>query len=305
MPPDDVTWKDLRVVLDAELSQLPDKWRLPLVLCYLEGKTQDEAAIQLAWSKSTLRRRLEEARKALGHRLRGRGIMPLAALSAALLSDCIVSAAPRLVATTVEAALMVAAGESLATAATVTVRAHTERVLKTMFWNKFKTVTALALVVAMIAAGGILITGPWLPAQQRQPETPSEGKRDADPNPPKVDKDKKVEKKKDTAEGVLRVEFTGDMLVGLGGKIPDLTWYAYIMVNEKIVPLDFSQNEAVKKQIRDWYGDPPAEPGSTFLKGLKVQVKGHIEFRGMILEPGKAPLSDGPIIVVESLKHTK
>ncbi len=203
MPPDDITWKDLRVVLDAELSQLPDKWRLPLVLCYLEGQTQDEAAIQLAWSKSTLRRRLEEARNALGHRLRGRGIMLSAALSAALLSDSIVSAAPRLVASTVEAALMVAAGETLATASTVTVRALTEGVLKTMFWNKLKTVTAMALVVAMIAAGGILITGHMLAAQQLQPEKPSEGKRDADPNaaavgggqnpaPPQVGTEKKL-----------------------------------------------------------------------------------------------------------------
>ena len=59
-PPDDVTWKELRSVLDAELGELPEKWRLPLILCYLEGRTQDEAASQLAWSKSALRRRLAE-----------------------------------------------------------------------------------------------------------------------------------------------------------------------------------------------------------------------------------------------------
>src|SRR5262245_25992467 len=46
-PPDDVTWRELRAVLDAELAQLPEKWRLPLILCYLEGRTQDEAAQQL------------------------------------------------------------------------------------------------------------------------------------------------------------------------------------------------------------------------------------------------------------------
>src|SRR5262245_4599156 len=50
VPPDDVTWKELRSALDAELVKLPEKWRLPLILCYLEGRTQDEAASQLAWS---------------------------------------------------------------------------------------------------------------------------------------------------------------------------------------------------------------------------------------------------------------
>ena len=168
-----------------------------------------------------------------------------------------------------------------------------------------RLVCCLVFVVAMIAMKGTLITGQLLAAQQRQPEKPSEGKRDADPNPPKVDKDKKVEKKKDTAEGVIRVEFTGDMLVGLGGKIPDLTWHAFIIVNDKTVPLDFSKNKAVKKQIRDWYGDPPAESGSTAIPARKVQVKGQMEFRGMIFEVGRDARSDGPIIVVESLKHTE
>ncbi len=84
LPPDEVTWGELRVALDFELGQLPDKWRLPLILCYLEGRTQDESAKQLAWSKSTLRRRLEEARTALHRRLSVRGIVLPAALSAVL-----------------------------------------------------------------------------------------------------------------------------------------------------------------------------------------------------------------------------
>jgi RNA polymerase sigma factor (sigma-70 family) len=66
VPPDDLTWSEVRSALDDELSRLPDKWRLPLVLCYLEGHTQDEAADQLGWSKSTLRRRLGRRRWAAG-----------------------------------------------------------------------------------------------------------------------------------------------------------------------------------------------------------------------------------------------
>jgi len=91
--PDEVTWRELRTVLDEELARLPEKWRLPLILCYLEGRTQDEAAGQLGCSKNTLRRRLDEARPALGSRLSRRGVVWPAALSAALLSDCLASAA--------------------------------------------------------------------------------------------------------------------------------------------------------------------------------------------------------------------
>jgi RNA polymerase sigma factor (sigma-70 family) len=54
-PVDDLTWRELREVLHQELSRLPEKNRLPLILCYLEGKTQEEAARQLGWTAATLR----------------------------------------------------------------------------------------------------------------------------------------------------------------------------------------------------------------------------------------------------------
>ncbi len=115
VPPDDLTWSEVRSALDDELSRLPDKWRLPLVLCYLEGQTQDEAADQLGWSKSTLRRRLEQARAALGSRLKGRGIAWSAVLPAALASDSLTATAMSLscVDSTVAAALAVVNGKSL------------------------------------------------------------------------------------------------------------------------------------------------------------------------------------------------
>src|SRR5262249_15274511 len=58
----DPGWEDLLRVLDSELQRLPQRYRAPLLLCYLEGRTQDEAARQLGWSLSTLRRRLETGR---------------------------------------------------------------------------------------------------------------------------------------------------------------------------------------------------------------------------------------------------
>src|SRR5215471_8031260 len=84
-PPEEVPRRELRAVLDAELERLPEKWRLPLVLCYLEGHTQDEAARHLGLSPRTLRRRLEEAKAALGRSLGRRSVGWPAALSAVLL----------------------------------------------------------------------------------------------------------------------------------------------------------------------------------------------------------------------------
>jgi WD40 repeat protein len=71
-------------ILDHELGQLSDRYRAPLVLCYLEGRTQDEAARQLGWGLSTLRRRLAQGRRLLEARLRGRGVTLPAALAGLL-----------------------------------------------------------------------------------------------------------------------------------------------------------------------------------------------------------------------------
>jgi RNA polymerase sigma factor (sigma-70 family) len=80
-----VEWRDLRRLIDEELDRLPANLQTPLVLCYLEGRTRDEAAQQLGWSLRTLHRRLDEGRKRLRERLSRRGIAP-ALLAAAVLS---------------------------------------------------------------------------------------------------------------------------------------------------------------------------------------------------------------------------
>src|SRR5207245_3715132 len=66
---DDLSWREVEALLDEELQRLPVKYRVPLVFCYLEGSTRDEAAQQLGWSLSTLKRRLERGRELLRLRL--------------------------------------------------------------------------------------------------------------------------------------------------------------------------------------------------------------------------------------------
>jgi RNA polymerase sigma factor (sigma-70 family) len=83
----DVTWREVRAVVDEELGRLPESYRSALVLFYLEGRTQEEAARHLGWSKGTLRRRLDKGRELLRRRLIRRGLAPAAALTASLLAD--------------------------------------------------------------------------------------------------------------------------------------------------------------------------------------------------------------------------
>jgi hypothetical protein len=82
-----VEWRDLRAALDVELAALPNRLRTPLVLCYLDGMTRDEAASRLGSSLRTLHRRLDEGRRRLRDRLTRRGLAPVLLGAAALSVD--------------------------------------------------------------------------------------------------------------------------------------------------------------------------------------------------------------------------
>src|SRR5579884_2052891 len=82
----DLNLRDLRRVLHEELDRLPATYRAPLVLCYLEEKTQEEAARLLGWTKGAVIGRLQRGRELLRARLRRRGLALSAALSTAVLA---------------------------------------------------------------------------------------------------------------------------------------------------------------------------------------------------------------------------
>ncbi|MDR3634769.1 MAG: sigma-70 family RNA polymerase sigma factor [Isosphaeraceae bacterium] len=154
--------------LHEELSRLPDRYRIPVVLCALEGLTYQEAASRMDCPVSTIGVRLKRARERLRRRLVRRGIVPaaVAALGAEGAAAWVPSA---LVSATVRAAIGFAASDLATTGLVSTsVVAITEAVLRTMALTRLKIATSVVLVVGITATVG------WVSAR-RQAFVPASG----------------------------------------------------------------------------------------------------------------------------------
>ncbi|HEY1861477.1 MAG TPA: RNA polymerase sigma factor, partial [Gemmataceae bacterium] len=147
---------ELRPLIDEGLNDLPEKYRAPVVLCYLQNKTNEEAARLLRWPVGTVKTRLAKARELLGGWLRRRGvILSTAGLTASLFPPTSPAALPAgLLSATVKAAMLVSAGLIGATAVSVRSLLLMEGAIQAMFWTKIKIATAV-VVVAAVAGSGI------------------------------------------------------------------------------------------------------------------------------------------------------
>ena len=167
-PPRDASQYDLDQALHEEIDRLPRPYRAAVVVCYLEGKTQAQAAQQLRLAESTIRGRLARARKLLGQRLTRRG-MALSTGLVVLATSADAAARPLsgpTAQTTAHAALLfVKRGKAMKSAVSVTAQFIANGVLSTMQFSSLKTVAAIVMAAGILAAGVGLLIQPAAEAQ--------------------------------------------------------------------------------------------------------------------------------------------
>jgi RNA polymerase sigma factor (sigma-70 family) len=159
--PESHFWSDLEPLLDQELSRLPDKFRVAIVLCDLEGQTIKRAAGRLGVPQGTLAARLARGRELLAKRLARQGLALSAGSLAVVLAQNAASAqAPTAVVfSTVKAIAAFAARQTTATGLiSAKLAALTESVLKTVLPSKLKVAAVVLLTV--FAGGGTLALVP-------------------------------------------------------------------------------------------------------------------------------------------------
>jgi RNA polymerase sigma factor (sigma-70 family) len=169
-------------LLDEELHRLPENYRVPIVLCDLEGKPIKEAARQLGWPQGTVASRLARGRVLLARRLRRQGLALSGGALAAVLAQETLSAClpPVLRHVTAKAAARVEASGLLAAGmVSAQVMTLTEGVLKIMLLNKLKAFWAMGLVL-LIGAGAVGLT--YRPAAAQSPQPKPQPAREAEPS---------------------------------------------------------------------------------------------------------------------------
>jgi RNA polymerase sigma factor (sigma-70 family) len=151
------TWDDCGAVVCDELNRLPDRYRTAVVLCDLEGMTQERAAQVLGWPAGTLRSRLARGRQRLRDRLTRRGLAPSVAPALSSLSAEMPTATvpDPLAEITAHAAVQAALGRA-AIGTTASVGSLMEGALRGMFWNKVKLMAAGTLAGGLFAGTAAL-----------------------------------------------------------------------------------------------------------------------------------------------------
>ncbi|HEY1859629.1 MAG TPA: sigma-70 family RNA polymerase sigma factor, partial [Gemmataceae bacterium] len=248
-------WRDLEPLLDQELHRLPEKYRVPVVLCDLEGKSREAAAKHIGCPEGTLSSRLARGRSMLAKRLARHGLALSGGAVAALLAQNAATAGvpSSLALSTVQAAALFAAGKTAAGVVSAKAAALTQGVLKAMLMTKLKIATAVLFAVGVVGMGSGALMHQVQAAKTTGDTTVADLKEDAD---------KRAQKDFDTAEFFLK---TGH---------PDTAYFYFALVCKRYPGTPFAEkatermNETLAK-AEDKNDDAKADPVKEELKMLE------------------------------------
>jgi RNA polymerase sigma factor (sigma-70 family) len=152
---------ELGTLIHEEIERLPGQYRAPIVLCFLEGLTREQAAGQLRWPLGTLQSRLARGRERLRQRLIRRGVGPSVILSdASFRAETARAVVPAALAeATTRAVLAAAAGRLMVIGSLTAPAALTEEVLRTMVMQEFRLIAGGMMAGVVLAVMGAVATG--------------------------------------------------------------------------------------------------------------------------------------------------
>jgi RNA polymerase sigma factor (sigma-70 family) len=256
---DDSSWRELSPIIDEEIRRLPARYREPVVLCYLEGRTHSEAARELGCPKGTVAIRLLRARKLLQKRLTRRGVTLAGGLVALA---AIPSASAALVARTLRTAF----GGPVP----VRVISLSEGVIRAMSFTRVKAAIAALLLTTGLLAASTAFLSREAPPQDQPPPEPERSAPPAQSTPALAEQVARVPALRD---GV--VQFVGAEIAP-GESVP--AEHRIVAETGKLL-IQMKEGESGKgKEVilgvagtrwRPWRDDDPVEPGRLMLYRIK------------------------------------
>ena len=299
----DPGWDDRDAILHEELVRLPEKYRTAVVLCDLEGLTQEQAARQLGWPDGTVRSRLARGRERLRERLTRRGMAPAVVLAGQRPLIDLTSVA--LVQSTVQGALRHVPGQALGSMAAAgvvpaAVATLAEKGMRTMLFARSKTL-AWALVLLGGGTAGVLAFA----QRQKEPAKPDAPKAQAVAGAPSPRQGRALlEARIETAREIINRELDlfGDprAATNMGDRIP--AWSRRLMedrlrlADTPGVRLDAIREHrnrmiSLERQIRRYTeAEAPIQPAEAF----KVKYY-RLEADQLLAEAGVDPAKEPPV----------